>query len=75
MNYPIYTKEKNILPQTFFYNSVKKIKIKDDGLTVHDESSTVINQEKLRAGKGVIYALAFCIPFWLLFIALVVSLF
>jgi len=64
MNNTIYTKEKNIPFQTFFNNDVKVIKIEDDGPTVADESSTAINEEKLRAGKGIICALLFCIPFW-----------
>ena len=72
MNYPIYMKEKNIASQAPFNNAVKKIKIEDDGSSVIDEYSTVINEEKLRTGKGIIYALIFCIPFWFLFIAFVV---
>ena len=72
MNYAIYTKEKNKLSQTFFNNIGKKIKIEDDGPTVTDESSTVINEEKLRASKGIIFALIFGIPFWLFFIKFVI---
>ena len=47
---------------------IRTIKIEDDGSIVADESSTVINEEKLKAGKGVICALLFCIPFWFFFI-------
>ena len=75
MNYAIYTKEKNKLSHTFFNNIGKKIKIEDDGPTVTDESSTVINEEKLRASKGIIFALIFCIPFWLLFMKIALRLF
>lgn len=72
MNYPIYTKEKNIPSQTCFNNDVTEIKIEDVGSIVADESSTVINEEKLRASKGIIYALIFCIPFWFFFIKFVI---
>ena len=68
---PIYIKETNNPPQTFFYNDVKIKKNEDDGSTVSDESSTVDKEEKLRAARGIIYALIFCIPFWALFIKFV----
>ena len=72
MNNPIYTKEKNILFQTFFNNDVKEMKIEDDGSAVADESSSAINEEKLRATKGVINALIFCIPIWFFFIKFII---
>ena len=72
MDYPIYTKEKNLPSQACFNNDVTEIKIEDVGSIVADESSTVINEEKLRASKGIIYALIFCIPFWFFFIKFVI---
>ena len=71
MNAPIYIKETNNPSQTFFYNDVKIKKIEDDGSTLTNESSTVDNEEKLRAAKGIVYALIICIPFWLLFMKFV----
>ena len=71
MNASIYIKKANNPSQTFFYNDAKIKKIEDDGSTVTDEFSTVDNEEKLRAAKGIIYVTIFCIPFWLLFIMFV----
>ncbi len=71
MNAPIYIKETKNPSQTFFYNDVKIIKFEDDGSTPTDGSSTVENEEKFRAAKGIVYALIICIPFWLLFMKFV----
>lgn len=72
MNFSVYTKKKNIPSQTLVNNDLKEIKIEDVGFIVTDESSTVINEEKLRAAKGIIFALIFCIPFWYFFIKLII---
>lgn len=75
MDGTIYKEEINIPNQTFFYDDSKKIKIEDNKSTFADESSIGINEEKLRAGKGIIYGLIFCIPFWLFFIKFFIWLF
>lgn len=71
MNYPTYSKNTNIPYQTFFYKDVEIKNIEDHETNVTDDSSTVVNEEKLRTAKGIIYALIFCIPFWLFFIKFV----
>ncbi len=75
MNYTIYNEEINIPYQTFFYDDFKKITIEDNKSTFTDESLNGIDEEKLRAAKGIIYGLIFCIPFWLFFIKFVIWLF
>ena len=76
MSYPVYTKEPSIrylkhtneldsLIQTFSL-AAKRKQIKNQEITLLD------NEEKLKAAKGIIYALIFCIPFWILFIKLFV---
>ena len=72
MNYSVYMKEKNIPSQTIANKDLKEIKIKDDGSTVTLESSAVINEEKLRANKGIIIALILCIPFWIFTIKFII---
>ena len=71
MNAPIYIKETNNQFQPFFSNDVKIKKIENEESTLTDGSSAVHNEEKLRAAKGIVYALIICIPFWLLFIMFV----
>ena len=72
----IYPKHNIHIPfPTFSYNDVKIKEIKDDGSTVSYESSTIDNEDGRKAAKGIIYALIFCIPFWLLFLKFVVRLF
>jgi hypothetical protein len=68
MNFSIYRNEKYIPSETFVNNDIKKIKNEYDESSDTVESSTVINEEKLRATKGIINALLFCIPFWFFFI-------
>jgi hypothetical protein len=76
MSYPVYTKEPSIwypnhtkeldsLFQTVSTTSKRK-KIKNQETTLFD------NEEKLKASKGIIYALIFSIPFWILVIKLFV---
>jgi hypothetical protein len=72
MNYHIYRKEKYIPSETFVRNGIKKIKIEYDESSATVESSTVINEEKLRAAKGIIIALLFCIPFWFFLIKFII---
>ena len=54
MNHTIYNEEVNIPYQTFFHDDFKKITIEDKKSTFTDESSTGINEENLRAAKGII---------------------
>jgi hypothetical protein len=72
---PIYTKGTDVPAQTFFYNDVKIKKNENDRSPVTNKSSTDDKKEKLRAAKGIIYALIFCIPFWLLFMKIAFWLF
>jgi hypothetical protein len=76
MNYPIFTKEpsnrhpeyteKLDTPLQTYVPTAKREKIKNQEINLPD------NEEKLRAAKGIIYALILCIPFWILVIKLFV---
>ena len=61
MSHPSYAKEIDTPIQTYDSNAKRK-KEEDHEITAID------NGEQLKAVKGIIYALIFCIPFWLLFI-------
>ena len=65
IRYPKHTKELDSLTQTFAPTAKRK-KIKNQETTLLD------NDEKLRAAKGITYAIIFCIPFWILVIKLFV---
>ena len=60
------TKQKMYIPTQLYDNKAKIRKIEDH------EAAATYNVEKLRAAKGITYALIFCIPFWLIVIMLVV---
>jgi hypothetical protein len=70
-----YIKATDMPAQLILENDVKIKKKEDDRYTVTNESSTYDKKEKLRAAKGIISALIFCIPFWLLFMKFVLRLF
>lgn len=72
MYYSVYRKEKYIPSETFVNNDVKEIKNEYDESSATVDSSTVINEEKLRATRGIIVAFLFCIPFWLVFIKFII---
>ena len=72
---PNYIKATDIPAQTNFYNEVKIKKNEEDRFTITNESSTNDKKEDLKTAKGIIYALIFCIPFWLLFMKIALRLF
>ena len=61
--------------QTLFYKDIEIENIEDQETAVTDDTLTVVHEESLRAAKGIIYTLIFCIPFWLFFIKFVIWLF
>ena len=70
MSYPIVTKEPSINQShdnkevdTFVRISAPPAKRKKIN---HQEEALVDKEERLRAAKGIIYALLFCVPFWIL---------
>ena len=70
-----YIKATDIPAQLILDNDVKINKKEDDRYTVTNESSTNDKKEDLKTAKGIIYALIFCIPFWLLFMKIALRLF
>ena len=76
MSYPVYTKEPSITyPKhtkeldSLIQNFAPKAKRKQ---IKNQETTLLDNEEKLKAAKGITYALIFCIPFWILVIKLFV---
>jgi hypothetical protein len=65
MSYPASSKEIDTEIQTYDSNAKRK---KDE----EHEITAIVNGEKLKIAKGIIYALSFCIPFWILSIMFVV---
>jgi hypothetical protein len=63
IRYPKHTKELDSLIQTFA-PTVKK--------NIYQETTLLDKDEKLKAAKGITYALIICIPFWILVIKLFV---
>lgn len=61
IRYPEYTKELDT-PIRTYVPTAKSEKIKNQ------ETSLFDNEERLRAAKGIIYALILSIPFWILVI-------
>lgn len=67
MDVPVYIKETNSQSQPIFLgNNVNTIEIIDDISIVAYKSLIADNEENLRAAKGIVWAIIFCIPFWLL---------
>ena len=65
IRYPKHTKELDSFIQTFAPTAKRK-KNKNQETTLLDKD------EKLKAAKGITYALIICIPFWILVIKLLV---
>jgi hypothetical protein len=65
VSYPVYNKEIDT-PIQPYDSSAKRKKNEDLEITAID------NEERLRVAKGIVYALIFCIPFWILLIKVVV---
>ena len=68
MNIPLYIKQTNRPSQPLINNYENTILLERDVSIVTDESSSTDNEEKLRTARGIIWAIIFCIPFWLLFL-------
>ena len=58
IEYPEHIKELDIPTQTY----VPTVKMKIN----HQEINLFPNEDKLKAAKGITYALILCIPFWIL---------
>ena len=67
MYHHIYSKGKKIPPKTTSNDDIIPNKIEDDGSYVMNESTTDDNEERLKAPKGIYYALILCVLFWLWF--------
>ena len=68
MGVPVYIKENHSQSQTIWDKDVNTPIIENDISILIDKSSSTDNEEKLRTARGIIWAIIFCIPFWLLFL-------